>query len=324
MKSPLILFIIILLFSSALQAEVALLINSYHVGHSGSDLRVSGFKKRFLSNHELHEIYMNTKRKSPNKFSSIADRAWSNYQNLKPDVVILNDDNALRLLGVRISNTGTPVVYMGINNNPRLYFGGVIPNNVIGVLERHLIVPLVRHFTTFVPMKNKRVLILFDESITSNAIIDISLYGKTQLIVKGITVDIQKHTLADDYINAAIKASKDYDFTVLDTFYTLKTSTGELVTGNEILSAINRSSKIPMFSVTDYAVGENAAVGSMFMSMEKHGADAAELTVEILESGKFQSQYHSTKSDTFVFNKSMLKRFNLTLPPELIDQAIYR
>jgi len=324
LKSHLAIFIIVCLFTSALKAEVVLLINSYHVGHGGSDLRVSGFKERFPLRYKLHELYMDTKRKSPNEFDAIADRTWSKYLNLKPDVVILNDDNALRLLGARISNNETPVVYMGINNNPRLYFGGVIPQNVIGVLERHLIVSLVRHFSTFVPMKNKRVLILFDESKTSDSVIDVSLHGKKQLVVNDITVDIQKHMFADDYINAALNASEGYDFTVLDTFYTLKTSTGQQVTGNEILSAINRTSKIPMFSVTDYAVGENAAVGSMFMSMEKHGADAAELTVEILDSGKFQLQYHSTKSDTFVFNKSMLKRFNLTLPPELIDQAIYR
>jgi len=312
------------LFTPTLQAEVALMINSYHVGHDGSDLRVHGFKERFPQDHQLHELYMDTKRKSSSEFNAIAENVWATYQRLKPNVVVLNDDNALRLLGARISSTGTPVVFMGINHNPRLYFSGVIPQNVVGILERHLIVPLVRYFTTFVPMKNKRVLILFDESKTSDAIIDVSLHGKERLNVSGVTVDIQKHALADDYINAAINASMDYDFTVLDTFYTLKTSTGSIVTSDEILSAINHSSKIPMFGVTDYAVGDNAAVGAMAMSMEKHGADAAELTERILDSDNFRSHYQTTKSDIFVFNKSMLDRYKLILPPELIDQVIYR
>jgi len=324
MKSPLRFFIFTLLFSPTLQAEVALLINSYHVGHSGSDLRVNGFKDRFPPGHLLHELYMDTKRKLPSEFDSITDHAWTTYQNLKPDVVVLNDDNALRLLGARITNAGTPVVFMGINNNPRLYFSGVIPESVTGILERHLLVPLVRHFTSFVPMKHKRVLILFDESKTSDAVIDVSLYGKGTLDVGGITVDVQKHGLANDYINAAINASKNYDFTVLDTFYTLKTGTGKIVKGLEILSAINRSSQIPIFGVTDYAVGEKATVGAMAMSMEKHGADAAELTAGILDSGKVKSHYQSTKSDLFVFNKSMLNKYKLTLPPELINQVIYR
>ena len=324
MNSLLALFFITLLFTLPLEAEVVLMINSYHVGHGGSDLRVKGFKESFPSDHQLRELYMDTKREPPSKFDSIAERAWVTYLSLKPDVVVLNDDNALRLLGAKISAAGTPVVFMGINNNPRLYFSGPIPRNVIGILERHLLIPLVRHFTAFVPMKNKRVLILFDESKSSDAVIDVSLHGKDSFKVGDITVDIQKHTFADEYINAAINASEHYDFTVLDTFYTLKTGTGEPVTSDKVLIAINRSSKIPMFSVTDYAVGENAAVGAMSMSMEKHGADAAELTKEILTPGKFKTRYLSTQSDIFVFNKPMLDRYKLILPPELLDQVIYR
>lgn len=243
--------IITLFFAPYLQAQQALLVNSYHIGHSGSDLRVRGFKERFPVQHTLHEIYMDTKRRPAKDFKGIANQVWSTFQSLKPKVVVLNDDNALRLLGARISEAGTPAVFMGINNNPRLYFEGSIPQNVIGILERHLIIPLVRHFSDFVPLKHNRVLVLFDESKTSDAVINVSLYGKTTFKVSGITIDVQKHLRADQYISAALNASKNYDFIVLDTFYTLQDANGKTMKGAKVLAAINHSSKIPMFGVTN-------------------------------------------------------------------------
>ncbi len=315
---------LISLITLPLHAKEVLLINSYHVGHGGSDLRVRGFKSALPEDIQIHEVYMDTKRKPASQFESIAQQTWGTFQKIKPDLVIVNDDNALRMLGEKISNTGTPVVFMGINNNPRSYFTMTIPKNVSGVLERHLIVPLVRYFKSFVPMKKKRVLILFDESKTSTSVIATALYGKHTLSFGKVTIIVKKYSLAKDYIQAATDAALEYDFVVLDTFYTLKDINGKPVKYQDVLLAINHASKIPVFGVTDYSVGKDATAGALTMSMEKHGAVAATYTQKILEGKKLPNNYRNSKSDIFVFNQTMLDKYQLTLPEPIRKQAIFR
>ena len=46
------------------------------------------------------------------------NKAWHLYKSIKPDLVVLGDDEALRLMGMRFADE-LPVVYLGINNDPR-------------------------------------------------------------------------------------------------------------------------------------------------------------------------------------------------------------
>ena len=315
---------LIALITLPLHAKDVLLINSYHVGHGGSDLRVRGFKSALPKDIQIREVYMDTKRKPANQFALITQQTWNTFQEIKPDLVIVNDDNALRMLGEKISNSGTPVVFMGINNNPRAYFTTAIPKNVSGVLERHLIVPLVRYFKSFVPMKKQRVLILFDKSKTSTSVITTALYGKHSLKFGGVTIVVRKYALAEDYIQAATDAALEYDFVVLDTFYTLKDKNGSPVKYQDVLLAINRASKIPIFGVTDYSVGEDAAAGALTMSMEKHGGVAATYVQKILDGKQLPNHYRNSKSDRFVFNQKMLDKYQLILPEPIRKQALFR
>lgn len=318
------LFLLLMCSVLLLQAQDLMLINSYHVGHPGSDLRVKGFKHALPKKIQIHELHMDTKRKAATAFANIRQQTLNTFKKIKPDIVVLNDDNALRMLGEHIANTGTPVVFMGINNNPRIYFNNSIPKNVTGVLERHLLIPLVRYFKNFVAMPKKRVLILFDKSKTSSSIIETSLFGKTSFAFGGIDINVQMHESAKDYIRAAQTAAKKYDFIILDTFYTLREGNDKTAKPKDVLLSINRTSKIPVFAVTDYSVGKNAAAGALTMSMEGHGAEAAQMAQQILNGQDISINYRSTKSELFVFNKEMLKKYQIKLPQYISQQAIYR
>lgn len=162
---------------SALAANV-LVISSYHPENSWTADCLNGVKDTLGTKHDINFVYMDTKRKPQSEYPQIAQKTLSQVDSIKPDIVMLADDNALSFLGQTISDNQIPVVFYGINNNPRVYFATErLPANVYGILERHLLLPLVRHINIIVPMKHKKVLLLFDDSNTSKSIIDVELKG---------------------------------------------------------------------------------------------------------------------------------------------------
>ena len=55
----------------------------------------------------LEFVYLDTKRIPESAFRQRADEAMETFRRFAPDVVMLGDDNALRLLGPMIGETGT-------------------------------------------------------------------------------------------------------------------------------------------------------------------------------------------------------------------------
>ena len=104
--------------------------------------------------------------------------AFELYSEINPVLVMIGDDNALRLLGPKLSKTRTPVVFFGINNNPRYYFdNNQLPKNMKGVLERTPIGPWLRYLHKIIP-DAKKALILMDASPTSEAIAGVFFQGR--------------------------------------------------------------------------------------------------------------------------------------------------
>lgn len=94
-------------------------------------------------------------------------------------LVILGDDNAINLLARRITADNTPVVYLGMNGNPRDHgFYGV--KNLTGVLERPLMKRNVHEMGQLADGA-KRALILFDDSEVSRTAIEAEFGSKNSL-----------------------------------------------------------------------------------------------------------------------------------------------
>lgn len=111
----------ILMFICAATAHAkpkVLYIESYHDGYAWDQEQRAGLESIFKDQVELYNFQMDTKRVAPSRYQEKADLAWQYYLEVKPDVVVISDDNALMLLEQRFLKTDTPVVYMGINNNP--------------------------------------------------------------------------------------------------------------------------------------------------------------------------------------------------------------
>ena len=114
-----------------------LIIESYHSGYQWSRDYVNTISNS-LSEFTVQHFQMDTKRLPATMYPARAEKAWKVIQAIDPLLIFLGDDNALQYLSHRLSTTNYPVVYLGINSNPRN--SGVYKyKNITGILERPLL-----------------------------------------------------------------------------------------------------------------------------------------------------------------------------------------
>ena len=172
-----------------LQAANILVIESYHAAHPWVISNTQGLNSRLSSDEQLHFFYLNAKSLTPSQLTAQAELAWQTYQRLKPRLVILSDDNAIDLLAKRIASAGTPVVYLGMNGNPRQ--GGLYGlNNITGVLERPLIKRNITEMSQLLGSPQK-ALVLFDDSEVSRITLDETFHGVHSWRIGKLQVDIK-------------------------------------------------------------------------------------------------------------------------------------
>ncbi|ADU62287.1 protein of unknown function DUF534 [Pseudodesulfovibrio aespoeensis Aspo-2] len=270
----------------------------------------------------LEYVYLDTKRIPQSEFQQRADEAIEIFRRVAPDVVMLGDDNALRLLGPLIAETGTRVVYFGINGNPRSYFTSM-PENVIGILERIQLFPWARYLTEIVP-EVRNMLVLMDDSTSSRGLVEVTFAGRRQLEFNDCTISYKTTSSWAQWQRIVLEPDA-YDVILTPLYHALKDDTGAHVSYAEVIRWTSKNSAVPVFATQDYAVGDDGVVGACTIFGEDHGRMAALLVKGILEGEDLlELSVAKDQKGTFYFNKKQLHRFRLTLPPSIRDQVIYR
>ncbi|MFM5035984.1 ABC transporter substrate-binding protein [Aeromonas veronii] len=167
--------------SLPLWAANILVISSYHPEYLWDQSYNKGLLDGLQGEHKITHFYMDTKRHPREKFDEIAQQAIAFYLKSKPDLVVLGDDNAINYLANEIASLGTPVVFLGMNENPRLK-GFVGHPKITGVLERPL---LKRNISEISQMMG-------DYSLWQEAVLNAKKNG-----YQAIFLDLY-HTLVDD------------------------------------------------------------------------------------------------------------------------------
>jgi ABC-type uncharacterized transport system substrate-binding protein len=207
---------------SAMHKKV-LVIHSYEQELAWTQQCNRGITDILGDEYSLEYVYLDTKSIPQAEFQGRVDRAMDAFRRFKPDLVMLGDDNALRLLGPQIADTGTPVVYFGINNNPRKYFT-TLPGNVTGVIERIPLFPWVRYLLEIVP-NAKKVLVLVDDSATAEAIVAVTFAGRREIVLGDCTVEY-KSTASWSRWQRFVSDSGSYDFIIMPLYHALKDDSG--------------------------------------------------------------------------------------------------
>ena len=167
MRLPLILAAMVALAPGlAGAAGKVLFVNSYHQGYAWSDGEEAGAQRALTGSGVTLEFYrMDTKRNPDAKwFEDQSKKVKAKIDAEKPDVVIVADDNAARVMAKHYKNNGQKWVYCGVNWDPANH--GLPYDNATGMTEVALVDKVIETLKGYA--KGKRVGFLTVDSETEH------------------------------------------------------------------------------------------------------------------------------------------------------------
>ncbi len=304
-----------LLQGMVVQADAAdqkkvLVIESYHADYDWDVSYMRGIRRALNGTAEVLSFQMNTKRLPREQFQARADEAYAYAEQVRPDLVMLGDDNAVSLLGRRFVKAGMPIVYLGVNGNPRNY-GLHNQPNVLGVLERPLVQRSIMLLGNLSP-SIREVLVLFDDSTTSHEVAYTMLNGETQFTLYGIACEMVRATFYENWQELVMEsASRGYDAILLGTYHTLLDRDGKVVDEEEVIHWANEHSPVPLFGLWDFTIGRGKAAAGFMLRGEDQGYAAGQLVLSFFN-GTHQTQKPMTIEPTLVFSRYEIDRWKLS------------
>jgi len=299
-----------------------LVVESYHAEYPWDQDYREVLQALLGERYSLDFFEMDTKRLPTDMHAGMAQKAMTWILNVRPELVILGDDAALYYLGEPLDKLNIPVVYLGINGNPRNY-GQLKFKNITGVLERPLIKRNIVFMQSIMPSLRK-VLVLFDNDLTSQLTYDELFDGRPSIMIDGIQADLKLCKTLDDWKHSILSApAKGYQATIAGLYHTLKLPNGKVADSDKVISWASANTPLPLFALWGFAVGEHKAIGGLVLSSREQGRMAASIALAILEQGVKPSERQpiTARQGDFVFSKAELARFNLVLPKDIAAQA---
>lgn len=310
------------LFAQAYAATpTVLLVDSYHAGYAWSQAWRAALMRTLGSSVQFSYAELDSKRQPRDQLEPRAKQIMAQIQRQQPQLVVVADDAALRFVGSRLAGTGTPVVYLGVNQNPRHYLQDYAAN-VTGVLERPLIRRNISLMRQMVPGM-QRVLLLFDNDLTSEVIQE-ELFGRASSLQDGaVQIDLVRAIDYADWQRQVGLAGGRYQAIWTGLYQTLRDSNGKLVPDSEVISWTAANSKLPLFAFWDFAIGPDKAIGGLVLSGSDQGRLAAGLVQQILFQHRQPGSLFPLNggSGRLLFSRRALQRFGLTLPPAWAGQV---
>lgn len=324
MTKPLLLLLLLCPLSLRLWAAEILVISSYHPEYLWDQSYNASLVANLKGEHHISHFYMDTKRRPAEEFDQIAERALAYYHHVKPDLVVLGDDNAINYLATSIASLGTPVVFLGMNENPR-HKGLVGHPKITGVLERPL---LKRNISEMSQLMGgiKKALVLFDSSNVALTAIEDEFKTQTELRVGQTRVNSQLLGDYDLWQEAVLNARQNgYQAIFIGLYHTLIDEQGRHVDERQVLEWTSAHSPVPLFCFWEFTVGKGKAIGGLVLDGHDQGAKAAELVNAILEGAQPKTLApRAALRGEYVFSKSELARWQLTLPDKWRYKILWR
>ena len=323
--SPVIFYLLIafsLITPSSYSANI-LVIESYHAQYPWDKGYKKGLTETLSNEHTISFFEMDTKRKPKSDYLTMADLAWQTYLEVKPDIVVLGDDNALSYLGPKLKDTDTPTVYLGINNNPRNYpIEDAI--NITGVLERPLLKRSLLLIDDIIPQIRK-VLVLFDSGTTSNVALQSYFDGQNIIKIGNIEVEI---ALIEQYSlwQSKVDSAHEYGFEaiIIGLYQTLRDKEQNHIKGEEVLTWTSDNSPVPLFGFWDFSIGKDKALGGLVLESYHQGATAAQIINEIIAgTPPRRIRPRIAEKGRFIFSKSQVEKYQLTIPASISKAATW-
>ncbi|WP_415881800.1 ABC transporter substrate-binding protein [Neptuniibacter sp. QD72_48] len=302
---------------TAVAATKIMLIHSYHQEMKWVEDLTAGVKQELGDEYQLSIHHMDTKRLPKGMFKYSAARAFIAFEEQKPDLVIICDDNGFGLLGEQIAKT-TPVVFCGINSDIRRDYPWVLSaKNITGVVERPMIKRSIVEFARATRLKLRRVLILLGDSLTADAIYQYDLGGKSNFsIAKNIRADVVRVSSANAW-KEQIKLSKKqgYDLILIAGYAAMHEENGEYVSFDDLSRWVSTNSPVMTITAHEQAIGKGKVMAGMVVSGILMGQDAANLAKQLLAlpKGSAQIPMHFQSQGKMILSRHELRNWGLKI-----------
>lgn len=299
------------------------IVNSYSQDFSWVREHNAAFKKALPEGVRYSTFDMDTKRFHTTRHNERADAARRFVLEERPNLVLLTDDNALRLLGDALYELGLPVVYLGINGNPREYLRH--PRRATGVLERPLVKRSVAYLCEIMDHKPDRALVLLDGSTTATVIAKEEFREQKSLPVLGVQTDLVSTNDWEEW-RLAVLGAKDhgYAFIITGLYHTLRDNQGGLIPSEDVLVWTALHTPIPLMGFWDFNVGPDGAVGGYVLKGASQGRLAGEIARRVLAGASPRTILPVTdRQGRFLFSRSGLVRWDLTLPQSIREHTLF-
>ncbi|WP_027723306.1 ABC transporter substrate-binding protein [Maridesulfovibrio zosterae] len=315
-KTFLMFILVALIPLNVLAKPKVLLIESYHSDFFWDIDIVDGLNSVLKDSVVMLNFAMDTKRLPEKDHHKRAVMAWNYYKKTKPDIVILSDDYALKSLGPKFIQTKTPVVFLGINQNPRKYIP--LHKNITGVLELLPFKRMIMSLKGIITKKDPKFLVLFDKSLSAQTILHNTFNSEKSFNIAGIHGDITSTSSFNEWMEAVQNAPKNgYSAVIMGLFYHLYVG-NKHVDSSKVLQWTTKNSMVPVFSFWGVSVGKGKAVGGIVMTGKIQGEAAGMIVKRILNGEKVESiNPIAPNQGTIIFSRHELNRWKINLPPQI-------
>jgi len=313
--------VLLCLLSSSALAEKILVIESYHADFGWDQGYRTGLESELKSQHQITFFEMNTKRLSNSEFPKRAELAYQFFLQQQPDLVVLGDDNALSYMLPKLHHHSVPIVFLGINSNPRSLLSKY-PNEagVTGVLERPFYSKTMAGVGEALDSVHTapKVLVMFDSSNTSKIAVS-RIKAQAKLIKSNLNIDTVIKTYSTQrawHQDVDMAKQLGYSAIVVGLYQSLVDSHGENAQETEIINWTSTHSSVPIFGFWDFSVGEGKAAGGVVLYGLAQGKQAGLLAKQILSGGQNAGEVpieigaHGRE----IYNPKEFERWGLTPP----------
>ena len=299
-----------------------LVVESYHDGFQWDHDYRQTLSEALNEKYRLEFFQMDTKRLPAEKHSVMASKALARIAELRPALVVLGDDAALRLVGPDLDQTGIPGVYLGINNNPRNYASKGF-QHITGILERPHFKRGMQFIREIIP-STRKVLVVFDDNFTSD-IIQRELFPSGPIIgLAGMEINLKICATYAEWQQVVTTApANGYQIIVSGLHQVLRDGNGKVVDSEQVMRWTSANTRLPLFAFWDFDVAPDMAIGGLVLSGSEQGRAAAILIHRILEEHVAPATIFPViaSQGSFVFSRRQLARFGINLPPAIATVA---
>ncbi len=289
-----------------------LVINSYHYGMDWTDGQISAVQQVLEGNNpslELHVEYMDTKRASDeNHLENFRQLLDHKYRNTRIDAIISTDNDAFNFLRRYRDQLfiDVPVVFSGVNFFQEDMLAGL--KGFAGVAETFEGGQTIGEMLRLHPQA-KRIVVIFDTTITSQAIRD-ELAPMLVPYAGKVSFDIWDDLSLEQLSSQLSKLGQD---TLVLLMPFARDREGVFVTYPQISNLVSHASSVPVYGTWDFYMGYGI-VGGRLTNAAAQGQAAAKIVLRIL-AGESAEQIPVTRiaPSEFQFDARQLLRFGISV-----------